>query len=661
MNWSGLATGHRRKHTYMYEQRELFKDLLRDHQIPVFGELLNAGNKTLLKAPMDFGKTFIACAYVSYLFQIKQIGSATFSIPNYEMRSKIIDDLHRVGLKDKLIVCLEGKERAWNQKGKRKTDTRTVLKDIRKQKISGVIDKEFIQRRWPNANPYKVLMALQDCADVLIVHHSFLKSNKRLRKTDILIVDDGDLMNRDRVFLVKRYEVYQQHLQAMKEDSSDAKEIQDKLKLFIERNRYNKKVPALSALEFLIEQLLRRFPDNPDELEKKNVFEIEQMNPDPDFDKVIDVLREKVNEGKNEDEKLQTLIDHKLSEIKLGLNQSANPVKWNSIMEVLKNRIKFYAKNLENEIEKELNYAISAHLDYRLEEFFNALLDPEFHVKETRMEGAWSLLEIYLENGANFMDVVRQYHKVLWISATANPEEFKGFRLVRSDVDPNAEHKHVTFIAKEKIPEVIATLKSHNIFVVTNSGKGAKEFTEKYGCGEILTKETFDVIFRNAKNGAGIIAVGYVNGIGSRGLDDLAELFDIAIVDSWIYRSVMQENGKFYGEDHMQNNLSDTTQIIARIMRGSKDHVLFVVKEESEAGSKFSEFLKEQNPSWNYADSSSDYRQLLSKIPERTQMERPKTVLRKSVQKLKDGTFSIIYTGRTTGDDLDRYPDSLEF
>ena len=88
----------------MYEQRELFKDLLRDHQIPVFDELLNAGNKTLLKAPMDFGKTFIACAYVSYFFQIKRIGSATFSIPNYEMRKKIIDDLHRVGLKDKLIV-----------------------------------------------------------------------------------------------------------------------------------------------------------------------------------------------------------------------------------------------------------------------------------------------------------------------------------------------------------------------------------------------------------------------------------------------------------------------------------------------------------------------------------------------------------------------------
>ena len=644
----------------MYESKELFKDkdLLRDHQIPVFDELLNAGNKTLLKAPMDYGKTFIACAYVSYLFQIKQIGSATFSIPNYEMRRKIIDDLHKAGLKDKLIVCLEGKERAWNQKGKRKTDTRTVLKDIRKQKISGAIDKEFIQRKWPNANPYKVLMALQDDADVLIVHHSFLKSNKNLRKTDILIVDDADLMNRNKVFLVKRYEVYQQHLQAMKEDSSDAMEIKDKLKWFIEKNRYNKKAPVLSALEFFVEHLLSYFP-NPDELEKRNVVDMElqrELNRNP----ISDMLREKEMEGKTEDEKLKHLINQKLIDTKIGLNQTANPVKWNSTLNVLKEQIKFYAKNLENEIEKELNYAISAHIDYRLEDFYDALLDPEFHVKQTKMEGYWSLMEIYLENGANFMDVVKQYHKVLWISATANPEEFKGFKLVRSDVDPNAEHKHVTFIGKEKIPEVIATLKSHNIFVVANSGKGAKEFIEKYGCGEILTKETFDVIFRNAKNGAGIIAVGYVNGIGSRGLDDLAEVFDVVILDSFIYRSVMQENGRFYGEDHMQNNLSDATQIIARIMRGSKDHVLFVVKDDSEAGSKFSEFLKQQNPDWNYTTDGT-YTELISKIPERTQLERPKTVLRKSVQKLKDGTFSVIYTGKTTADDLDRYPDSLEF
>ena len=43
LNWSGLATGHRRKHTYMYEQRELFKDYLRGYQKPVFNELLNAG------------------------------------------------------------------------------------------------------------------------------------------------------------------------------------------------------------------------------------------------------------------------------------------------------------------------------------------------------------------------------------------------------------------------------------------------------------------------------------------------------------------------------------------------------------------------------------------------------------------------------------------
>ena len=641
----------------MYEQRELFKDYLRDYQIPVFQDMLTAGNKTLLRAPMDYGKTFLGCVYVSNLFHFKQISSATFSIPNYEMRRKIIDDLHKVGLKDKLIVCLEGKERSYIpvRKGKKRTRIETIVKDI--QKVKGeTIDVEFIQKNWPNANPYKVLMALQEYADVLIVHHSLLKSNKKLRKTDILIVDDADLLNRDRVFLLKQYEIYQMHLQAMKNDSSDGKEIQDKLKRFIERNRCNKKAPVLSALEFFIDQLLSYFP-NPDELEQQNVVDMELKelrNP------ISDILRERMMEGKTDDEKLKHLINQKRNNIKIGLIQTANPVKWNSILSEVKEQIKFYADGLRNEIEKELNYAISAHIDHRIEEFYDALVDPEFHVKQTRIEGDWSLLEIYMKNGANFMDVVKQYHKVLWISATADPEEFKGFKLVRSDVDPNAEHKHITYIAKEKIPEVLSTLGNHNVFVVTNSGKGAKEFIEKYGCGEILTKETFDVTFRNAKNGAGIIAVGYVNGIGSRGLDDLAELFDVVILDSFIYRSVMQENGRFYGDDHMQNNLSDTTQIIARIMRGTKDHVLFVVKDDSDAGSKFSEFLKQQNPDWNYT-TDDNYTDLVSLIPERTQLERPKTVLRKSVQKLKDGTFSVIYTGRTTGDDLDRYPDSLEF
>ena len=640
---------------------DVFKDLLHDYQKPVFQDILTAGNKILLKAPMDFGKTFIGCAYLSFLFQNGLISSATFSIPNYQMRKKIIDDLRKAGLKDKLIVCLEGKERSYIpvRKGKKRTRIETIVKDI--QKVKGeTIDVEFIQKNWPNANPYKVLMALQEqeYVDIIIVHHSLLKTNKNLRKTDILIVDDADLMNRDKVFLVKRYEVYQKHLQAMKEDSSDAKELQAKLKWFIERNRYNKKAPDLSALELFIDDLLSYFP-NPDELEKRNVVDVElqrELNRNP----ISDMLREKEMEGKTEDEKLKHLINQKLIDAKIGLNQSANPVKWNSILNVLRERIKFYAEKLENEIGKELNYAISAHIDYRIEDFYDALVDPEFHVKQTKIGGDWSFLEIYMKNGSNFMDVVKTYHKVLWISATADPEapEFKDFKLIKSTVDPNAEYKHVKFIEKENILDLLSHLKNHNVFVVTNSGNGAKEFIEKYGCGEILNTDSIDSILQNAKSRKGVIAVSYINGIGSRGLDNLSELFDAVILESWIYRSVMQENGKFYGDDHMQNNLSDAVQIIARIMRGTKDHVLFVVKDE-EAGAKISEFLREQNPSWNYGDG--DYKDLISKIPERTQLERPKIILRKTVQKLKDGRFLISYTNRTAGDDLDRYPDSLEF
>jgi hypothetical protein len=312
---------------------------------------------------------------------------------------------------------------------------------------------------------------------------------------------------------------------------------------------------------------------------------------------------------------------------------------------------------LEDQISDEISYAVSLH--YRLEDFFNALQDPKFNVKQSKIDKDWSTIEINMTKSSNFMDVVNQHTKVLWISATADPQELEGFSLIESKIDPNSEHKNVQVIARELIPEVLSKLRNHNVFVITNSKKGAEEFRNQQG-GEILTSETYESIVRNAKNSGGNLTIGYVNGIGSRGLDDLAQLYDAVIVYSWIYRSVVQKDGEFYNDQFISQNLKDVSQFIGRIMRGSKDHVLFVVKDESKAGSKFSEFLKEQNPSWNYAEST-NYTQLLSKIPERTEKERPKTVLRKSVQKLKDGTFSIIYTGRTTGDDLDRYPDSLEF
>jgi len=640
----------------MYEQKEVFKHSLRDYQKPVFQDMLSAGGKVILKAPMDYGKTYLACVYVSHLFQTKGIRNVAFSIPNYQMRRKVIDDLKTVGMKDAVIVCPEGRERAFKSHKKRVSSLRISKDDLKGQ----TIDLDYVQKRWPKHNPYYILIYLQRYADVIIVHHSLLKANKKLRKTDLLIIDDADLMNRDRVFSVAQYDVYQRHLQSKKDTMTEVKEIRSKLKWYIEKNK-TKDTPPLGALEVILDKLFSYFPGNPDELERKNVVEIElqkELNHNP----VIDRLRDMEMEGKTEDERLQFLINQKLSEVRIGISQASNPVKWNSVLSALKDELKSMAEGLSQLIEAELAYAFSAHIDYRMEEFFNAVLDPEFQVKLSQIDRDWSSLEIYLKNGAKFMDVVNQYSRILWISATADPEapEFKGFRVVKSDVDPNAEHKHVTIISKEMIPDLLFKLKNHNVFVITNSGNGAKEFIEKYGCGEIFNRDSLDGILKNAKNGEGIIAVGYVNGIGSRGLDNLAELFDAVIVESWIYRSVIQEDGKFYGENHMQNNLSDAVQILSRIMRGEKNHVLFVVKDGSkdESGTKIFDFLKDQNPAWNYADGN--YADLISRIPERTQIEKSKIILKKTVQRLKDGTFSLSYTGRIAGDDLDRYPDLLE-
>lgn len=633
----------------MYINKDLFNNL-RDYQKPTFQEIMNAGKKVLLKAPMDFGKTYISCAYISNLFKTGKISSATISVPNYEMRNKMVKDLRSVGMENAVVVCLEGKEKAFKSHKKKRVKSIKITKEELRGKT---IDVEYVEKYWKDYNPYYVLMHLQKFADIIILHHSMLLTNHKIRRTDLLIVDDADLMNRKTQFTIKKYGIFENHLQAVENEKTYAQEIREKIK-----DRIKKNPNKLNILDLLLDDLFRLFPDNPEVVERKNIIESElndEFNRNKKIEKIIENLETK---GKTDDEILQRMALKKDLNIRIGLFQSSNPEKWESLLKEVSERMKYFGKELSDQIEKETNYAISSAIDYQLEDFVNALIEPEFHVKKSRISDRWFSLEIYLSNGSKFMDVVNQYQRKLWISATADPDDFKDFRLVRSTVDPNSEHKHVTFIEKEMIPEILSTLRNYNVFVIANSGNGAKNFVEKYGCGVVLNSESFNPTIKDARNGKGIIAVSYVNGIGSRGLDDLSMLFDAVILESYIYRSVIKENGSFYGDEHTRNNLNDMVQIVARILRGSKDHALFVVKDESETGNKVFDFLKEQNPDWNYVDG--DYNDLISRIPERTQVEKKKTVLKKNIQKLKNGDILISYTGKTKADDVERYPDSLE-
>ena len=635
---------------------EVFKHYLHDYQKPVFDELLTAGNKKLFSAPMDFGKTYLGCANVSYLFETKQIRSATFSIPNYEMRRKVISDLKAVGMKDAVIVCPEGMEKAFRSFKKKRVSSL----DINKNDLKGkTIDLDYVQKRWPKYNPYYVLIHLQKYADVIILHHSLLKTNKKLKKTDLLIIDDGDLMNRDSVFLIARYKVYKEHLQA-----DDSPPTDFNLKKI--RQKVEDKKNTLVFFNAVLDQLSSLMPQNPKDLESASVVEMETHRESPLLKDINEMVAQKRKRKLTDDEKNRKFLSFKRNTVELGISQVSNPVKWDSLLNKdFKENIRLLADDddLKDEIDQEIKYAVSLHIDYRMEDFLNALMDPEFHIKLSQIDTDWSTLEIYLRNGSNFMDVVNQYHRVLWISATADPEspEFKEFKLIKSTVDPNAEYKHVRFIEKEKIPDLLSNLKNHNVFVVANSEKGAKEFIETYGCGEILKGDSNSIkaILQNAKNSKGIIEVAYVNHQISRGSDDLADSFDTVILDSWIYKSVMQESGKFYGENHMWNNRSDAIQIIGRIMRGSKYHVLFVIKDDKTG--KISEFLKEQNPSWNYGDG--DYKELISKIPERIPKEPTqdeKLRLHKETRTLKDGSKELVYRQKATDEEIENAPDFIE-
>ena len=126
----------------MYITKDLFNNL-RDHQKPTFQEIMNAGKKVLLKAPMDFGKTYISCAYISNLFKTGKISSATISVPNYEMRNKMVKDLRSVGMENAVVVCLEGKEKAFKSHKKKRAKSIKITKAELKGKT---IDVEYVER-----------------------------------------------------------------------------------------------------------------------------------------------------------------------------------------------------------------------------------------------------------------------------------------------------------------------------------------------------------------------------------------------------------------------------------------------------------------------------------------------------------------------------------
>lgn len=637
----------------MNNEERVFNNYLRDYQKPIFNEIQQSGSKVLLKAPMDFGKTYLACVYTSSLFISGKIRSVTFAIQNYQMRDRIISDLRKVSLSDQMIVCLEGKERAFIpvRKGRKQTRIGTIRKEI--HNLNGqVIDVDFIKKRWPNSNPYLVLMELQKYADIVIVHQSMLRSNKKVRKTDLLIVDDADLMNRDEVFSIAKYEVYQNHLQAAKDMQTDAGEILSKL------SRYEDKLPYSCVF---LRHYLSYFPENPGDMEIDSVLETQLKSEKNQSNPIARMFTEKELEGKNEDEKLHYLLSKKQTDIMIGISQASNPLTWKSYTDKLKLRIKDDAEHIGYKIEQELDYAISAHIDYRLESFLTALFEPSFHVKPSRVDAEWQLLEINLSNGSNFMDVVNQYAKVLWISATADPDDpkFKEFILVQSTFDPHSEHKHIVEISRDKLPDLLFTLKEHNVFVITGSGVKASDFQKEYG-GDVITAETYDVIMRKAMVSKGNIAISYVNGAGSRGVDDLAGLFDAVIVESWIYRSVTQRDGKFYDDAFYLENLKDANQIIGRIMRGSSDHILFLIKDEAETGSKLKEYMTTENPSWQTYKGLDSISGLIERIPERVQKEQKITILRKETRTLRDGSKELIYRAKATDEEIDHAPDYME-
>ena len=144
----------------MNDQNDVFKDYsnaLFDYQKPIFN-MIQKHEKVLLKAPMDFGKTYLSCVYTGHLLNSGKTKSVTFAIQNYQMRRKIISDLKATGMDNAVIVCPEGRDRAFkSNKKKRVTSLKININDLRGK----VIDVEYAKKNWPSYNPYYVLLYLQ--------------------------------------------------------------------------------------------------------------------------------------------------------------------------------------------------------------------------------------------------------------------------------------------------------------------------------------------------------------------------------------------------------------------------------------------------------------------------------------------------------------------
>lgn len=211
----------------MNKHDDIFKHLsLRDYQKPIFQEMLNAGNRILLKAPMDFGKTFLASAYISHLLKTEQIHSATFSIPNYEMRNKIIYDLQKLR-QETVIVCPEGRDRVSDLLDS-EADRRQVYHYMKKNPESA----RFIFKKYKNLQPMirevcdpenpLYLEGVKKSLEGIIEITDTKEDLKKLKKEAAKEQKEIELLEKELKVAEKEYDEKQENLKAIKGEYEEA-------------------------------------------------------------------------------------------------------------------------------------------------------------------------------------------------------------------------------------------------------------------------------------------------------------------------------------------------------------------------------------------------------------------------------------------------------
>ncbi len=518
------------------------------HQSEDLSRIQNAGDKVVYKAPLGTGKTVVGIYHTLLLLDGDKIKNATFVIPDYQLVPEYISNIQSIhSTNNYLIVCPEGKGRISKKSKKRKFV-------VDKSKYQGiVVDSEYVKQKFPEYNPYNVLLEFAKKADIIICHSKMFQMNAKIPKTDLLVIDDGDMMLRDTSIELFRWAIADEHLQTINEKF----EIENWLRKAEKKNLDN----LVGLLKYWIDTFHNVALLEAISIADNNRSWNKLINIPDKWKKEIEATQKKWYE--ESEKSLEILIKSASTKeyIERIINFKREYFKW------ILGELDF----LESSLKKESSYP------YELRRFVNLILNGEWIVKRVRHSNEFGYLQINMVNEAN-IEKIKQYSKLLWLSATSEPP-FE-CEIVETKKDPNYKYKSVILTDKDNLVKVVKKLTNYNILIYSRSKSEMEKAITSYGGIKLNTDQLATLQIKKG------IYHFYAGGNLTRGVNKLMD-FDMFVVNNYHYRDAK------YDDSYNQNVFNDTYQAIGRVLRGDRNKVCLTDDD------RLFNHLKDRGLNWN--------------------------------------------------------------